>query len=140
MRKRLKNWIKKTLGITSLEKKYSDMENLVLKMDEVLQQNMKDCLSNSKNIAGHEIQIGTVEVGLKNMESWGEMAVDLGVSPKSDSYMVIATKLHGGIVKIIPLNHEGGRNILETIKYFESRFGIKNPIKDLPRGMRSFRY
>ncbi len=73
---------------------------------------------------------------IDKLEELGEMGVDLGASEQSDSYIVIATKLKGGVVKIIPMRYERPDEVLRLMEELQSRYQIRRPIKDLPRGMK----
>ena len=81
-----------------------------------------------------------IDSRLDKIEELSMMGIDLGVSERSDSYIVIATKLNGGVVKIIPLRPENPREVIELINNLENRYGIRNVIKDFPRGLPRFDY
>ena len=60
----------------------------------------------------------------------GKMGIDLGVSEKSDTYIILASKLNGGIVKIIPMRYSSPSEVLEYAKYLQDTYEIREPIKD----------
>lgn len=96
--RKLKDWIKKILGIDSLER---------------------------QRIA--------IDARLDKLEDLSMIGADLGIKDKS--YLIVASKLKGGIVKVIELEPDKYNisRLLEEIEFMARKYGIRRTIKDLPR-------
>lgn len=70
------------------------------------------------------------------LSDWGIMGIDLGGSERDESVIVIASRAHGGVVKVIRTRFGGISEALELYKGLEARYGIREAIKDFPRGWR----
>lgn len=81
-------------------------------------------------------KLASTERRLNHLEELSFIGVDVGAMEESESYIVIASKIKGGIVKIIPMRHETPSTTISLMKDLESRYGIKKEFKDLPKGMR----
>lgn len=101
--KRIKEKIKKWLGITTLEEENQSLQ---------------------KQLDRYE----------KQLKDWGIMGIDLSVNERDESVIVIASRAHGGVVKIIRTHFGSISEAMELYKGLEARYGIREAIKDFPRG------
>lgn len=97
-----------------------------------------DYIKNKLGIDKLERERIKIDARLDKLEDLSLIGVDLGVSEKSDSYIIIASKVKGGIVKIIPMAYHNPSEVLELAKGLEQRYGIREIIRDFPRGMNYF--
>lgn len=68
------------------------------------------------------------------IKSWGMMAVDLSGNERDESFIVVATRLNGGMVKIIRTRFGSMTEALDLVRGLQSRYEVREPIKDMPKG------
>lgn len=130
MKKKIIAFIKKQLDIKDLDQALEKSEAKLKKEIKSLDRKIED------KYLKLDREDDRLNDKILKLQDLSVMGVDLGVHADSESYIILASKLKGGIVKIIPIRPERINYFMKMVSDIEQEYGVKRVIKDLPRGLR----